>query len=528
MIKPSLALIGVCTTAIAVVAAGLASVAVQAAPAGPPLTVFATDDTYTRPSLTVPAGQAGALVVGGLSGAVTYVKFSVNSVPSGSAPLHALLMLTPVRLAATPIATQIDVHSVADTGWSEHTLMSSQAPAIGPVIATSTVNVTDIKARFDVSVAVSAPGVYAFALTMPPGSQQRMFVSKDGGGPQGGPQMVLLRSGSPTPPTAPPTGPPTTPPTGNCTVGAKLVPTCGVMLGVAPGAHTDQDSAQALTAFEAQVQHGQAIYHSYHRGIGSMFPDKQEIAISKQPGHPRALLVNWKPDVASWASIAAGNPAVDRYLDSLATYLKANYTQPFFFTVHHEPENDVIERPGSGYMAEDYAAMFRHVVLRLRVDGVTNLVTVMDYMAYAPWNVRPWFNALYPGDDVVDWIGWDMYGYSTPSSYGYGDFAEMLSRNAGLAQWPGIYAWAAARFSGKPFMVAEWGVWFNATDPTHQAAVFASVAAELAQYPQIKALVYFDTPSDGGKSTLVNATPGSLAAFQALEQQPIFQVNMSP
>ena len=196
--------------------------------------------------------------------------------------------------------------------------------------------------------------------------------------------------------------------------------------------------------------------------------------------------------------------------------------------MHHEPENDVIERPGSGYMAEDYAAMFRHVVLRLRGDGVTNLVTVMDYMAYAPWNVQPWFNALYPGDDVVDWIGWDMYGYSTPAAYGYGDFAEMLSRNAGRPQWPGIYAWAAARFPDKPFMAAEWGVWYDAADPNHQAAVFGSVTAELAQYPQIKALVYFDTPQDGGKSTLVTSTPASLAAFQAMEQQPIFQVSMSP
>ena len=101
--------------------------------------------------------------------------------------------------------------------------------------------------------------------------------------------------------------------------------------------------------------------------------------------------------MASWASIAAGNPTVDRYLDRLAAYLKANFTQPFFFTVHHEPENDVIERPGSGYTAADYAAMYRHVVLRLRGDGVTNLVTVMDYMAYAPWNTKPWFNAALPG-----------------------------------------------------------------------------------------------------------------------------------
>lgn len=534
MIKPSLGMIGVCATALAVVAAGLASVTVQAAPAGPPSTVFATDDTYVRPSLTSPAGQAGALVVGGSADAVTYVKFAVDSLPDGSDPLRVSLLLTPVRLAAVSASTEIDVHSVADTSWSEDTLTDSGAPALGPIIASSTLPVDAMSLRLDISVAIGRAGVYAFALTTPSDSPQRLFVSKEGGGPAGGPMMVMFRSSSPIPPptgppTQPPTQPPTSPPTGppgSCVTGPKLVPSCGVLMGVAPGAHTGQDPAAALTAFESEVGHDQQIFHSYHRGIGSMFPNREEIAISQQAGHPRALFINWKPDVASWGSIANGNPMIDRYLDRLASYLQANYTQPFFFTVHHEPENDVIERPGSGYTAADYAAMYRHVVLRLRGDGVTNLVTVMDYMAFAPWNVQPWFNQLYPGDDVVDWIGWDMYGYSTPGAYGYGDFAEMLQRNAGRSQWPGIYAWASTRFPNKPFMVAEWGVWYGQADPNHPAAVFASVDAELAQYPQIKALVYFDTPDDSGHSTLVGGTPGSLAAYRAMEQLPTFQVSM--
>jgi hypothetical protein len=300
------------------------------------------------------------------------------------------------------------------------------------------------------------------------------------------------------------------------------------MLGVAPGSRTTADPASALVAFEATVQHRQAIVHSYHRGVGSMFPSAEEIAIARQPGHQRALFINWKPQIASWASIAAGNLTVDRYLDRLASYLKANFNEPFFFTVHHEPENDVRERRGSGYTAEDYAAMYRHVVLRLRGDGVTNLVTVMDYMAYAPWNTKSWFNALYPGDDIIDWIGWDMYAYSRPNSYGYGDFAEMLSRNAGQSQWPGIYAWAAARFPTKPFMAAEWGVWYDRADPIHQAAVFASVGSEVLRYPQIKALVYFDTPNDSGRSSSVTATPMALVAYRAMSALPQFQVSYAP
>jgi hypothetical protein len=308
-------------------------------------------------------------------------------------------------------------------------------------------------------------------------------------------------------------------------LGPKLVPTCGVMLGVAPGAHTDMDRFAALAAFEAEVGHDQAIYHAYHNGEASYFPNAEEIAIARQFGHPRLLYLNWKPTGASWAEVAMGDPIIDRYLDNLATYIRRHFTSPFFFTVWHEPENEVTEAPGSGYTAEDYAAMYRHVVERLRGDGVDNLVTVMDYMSYPLWNTASWFADLYPGDDVVDWIAWDMYGFSVPHAYGYGDFAEMLTRTNAARTWPGMYAWAAQQFPDKPFMVGEWGVWYSGADPTHQADVFTSVAAEIAAYPQIKAMLYFDTPHDErGLDSLVSATAGGLAAYRDLVQQPMFQV----
>ena len=49
--------------------------------------------------------------------------------------------------------------------------------------------------------------------------------------------------------------------------------------------------------------------------------------------------------------------------------------------------------------------MFRYVINRLRADGVTNLVSVMVLMAYMPWIRQSWLDDLYPGDDVVDWVG---------------------------------------------------------------------------------------------------------------------------
>jgi hypothetical protein len=297
-----------------------------------------------------------------------------------------------------------------------------------------------------------------------------------------------------------------------------------VLWGAAAGAFTSTPREQALRDFEARTGRNQAIYHAYHRGTAELFPTPAEIALARDSVSPRILFLNWKPMVASWASIAQGNPQVDDFLDKLASHLKASFTEPFFFTVHHEPENDVGETAGSGRTASDYRDMYRHVISRLRADGVTNLVSVMNYLAYVPLDVKPWFGDLYPGDDVVDWVAWDTYAYSNPG-YGYGDFAEMVNRTSSARPtWPGFYDWAACQFPAKPLMLAEWGVWESKTNPTHKAYVYDTAGAEIQLFPRIKALLYFDSPDAGGRDSRVDSTPEALTAYQRLGQLPLFQL----
>ena len=95
--------------------------------------------------------------------------------------------------------------------------------------------------------------------------------------------------------------------------------------------------------------------------------------------------------------------------------------------MHHEAEDQVRARRGSGYTARDYAAMYRHVVNRLRAGGARNIVTVLVHMAYVQHTSKSWFNDMYPGDDVVDWIGFDTYAYSDPG-YGHGDLYSNCGR----------------------------------------------------------------------------------------------------
>ncbi|MEV6637564.1 glycosyl hydrolase [Actinoplanes sp. NPDC051470] len=313
-----------------------------------------------------------------------------------------------------------------------------------------------------------------------------------------------------------------------CRTGEKLVPTCGILWGVAPGAFTDQPGAVALAAFERKTERHQDIYHAYHRGERQLFPTREEIGIARERGRKRLLFLNWKPAGASWAEIAEGDKATDAFLDRLAVHIRKNFPEQFFFTVHHEAEDNVREKAGSGYTAEDYSKMYRHVVKRLRAHGVDNLVTVLVHMAYVPHTTQSWFERMYPGDDVVDWIGFDTYAYSDPG-YGHGDLTELLNRKmTSKPSWPGFYDWAVTRHRSKPLMVAEWGVWSSTKNPGHKADFYREMARQIPHFTNIRAMVHFDTPhNQKGQDSRVDATRESLAAYRRLGRLPVFQVEVT-
>jgi hypothetical protein len=310
-----------------------------------------------------------------------------------------------------------------------------------------------------------------------------------------------------------------------CRTREKLIPTCGALVGVAPAAHTSKAKEQALLDFESRVEHTQQIYHAYERGDAQLFPTPEQIALTEDPLNPRTLFINWKPKSAEWGAIAAGDPETDAFLDRLAEHIKANFDKPFFFTVHHEPENDVDPTPGSNMEASDYAAMYRYVVERLRGAGVDNLVTVMNYMGYLKWVEKPWHEDLYPGEDVVDWIGLSGYGQSLYDD-GESDFGEIVDQTKGESAWPGFYHWVAREHPDKPMMLAEWGVFHEEKYPEHQRAVFQAARYQMAHYPRLKAIVYFESPDAEGRNSEVHQNQDTLDAFRELMRSPYFDVRL--
>lgn len=303
-----------------------------------------------------------------------------------------------------------------------------------------------------------------------------------------------------------------------CTVTAKLIPSCGAWWGIAPEIFTGMSSARALQRAEDRMGRPADILHVYHRGK-ELFPTDREIELARDPARPRLLLINWKPSFDhTWAEIAGG--AIDDRIDRLAANIRQTFPERFFLTVHHEPENDVDATEGSGMTAADYTAMFRHVVLRLREQGVRNAVTVMTYMGAPNWANNAWFEQLYPGDDVVDWVAMDPYVDDRVR-----DFDGLVNKTRkDHAKWPGFYRWMQQRFPGKPIMVAEWGVFaHDAKQP-----FFASVRQQIRRYPQIKALVYFDSPHAPRGDTRFDASPAAERAFTELARDPYFRSTSVP
>jgi beta-mannanase len=303
-------------------------------------------------------------------------------------------------------------------------------------------------------------------------------------------------------------------------VSSILVSSCGIWWGAAAAVLGSESVDQALTNYETTIGRTVDIAHYYHRGT-QLFPTASEISRAHQAGAHRLLLENWKPENGStWAAVAAG--AQDAEIDAEAAHIKANFGDKFFLAIHHEPDDEVVATSGSGFTASDYAAMFRHVVLRLRGDGVSNIVTVMDFTGSPKWGSQSWYNAMYPGDDVVDWLAEDPYVVGPTGGSFDSDYDQMVNRTFSGYAFPGFYDWADQVGGNKPIMLAEWGVDDPASSPGYKAAKFNYMASHLGDMSRVKALVYWDSntfPNVG--TTRVDSSASSLAAFRALGSLPV-------
>ncbi len=449
-------------------------------------------------------GSAADVRVGSGSGSTktAYVHFTVPSADVGKVTSAALVL---TRTAHHLPSTTISARSVTGS-WNESALTAATAPATGATLGTRPVSAASNSVTFDVTSAVKGKPAASFALTSPITTDVAIFNSRESGA--AAPALVLKISND-----VPVTGG-----GGKCAVTTNMVSTCQVWLGDAPEAHALNYSptSSKLATDESFSGRKFDIVHDYSTN-GQLFPNADLLNLTAQG---RTLLENWKPSTSlTWAAVAAGK--ADATIDAEAAYLRSHVTRPFFLTIYHEPEDNVNASSGSGMTTADYVAMYRHTVARLHADGATMFRTVMNYMGYYHWDSMR--DALYPGDDVVDWIAWDPYMHY-PSNKTGGDFASLVNTAHGSS--PGFYSWATSKHPGKPLMLAEWGVYDDhlSGNPMGPAQFYGSVATELSRFPALKALVYFtmnpkDVPAGGATSPTITA-PG-LSAWRTLAQNPM-------
>jgi Glycosyl hydrolase family 26 len=311
---------------------------------------------------------------------------------------------------------------------------------------------------------------------------------------------LLACTGSKPTPTPTPSG-------GSATTsseGRVPTPATGAYLGTHFGG-TDEARKTALTALEAKIGRKFAIDHVYYRWSDT-FPSAYDTWTIAQG---RTLFLNWSSKAdngppVKWADIAAGGQ--DQVIDARARAIAA-LGVPVFMGFTHEPGGLVGTGRSKSGTTDDYRAAWRHVVERFRQAGTTNVTWVWTLTSYQFRNAD--VTPLYPGDDVIDWVGAD--GYANIS-------CPWLK--VGGTPFDQIFA-AASTFAAaheKPLMIAEFNVGEDPSNPAFKADWFEAAVTAVAKDPTIKALVSFN--SQESCAAVVDTSAQSVDGFAAMAESP--------
>jgi hypothetical protein len=140
------------------------------------------DSYVNEPSPTVNYGTSTALRVDGSPFVRSYLRFNVQG-------LAGTITKATLRVYATSSSSiGYDVRSVSDNSWDERTLNYTNAPAFGPVVASSGSFTGPIWKELDVTVLINGDGTYSLALTTPH-TTAIGFASREAGA--NAPQLVI-------------------------------------------------------------------------------------------------------------------------------------------------------------------------------------------------------------------------------------------------------------------------------------------------------------------------------------------------
>jgi hypothetical protein len=206
----------------------------------------------------------------------------------------------------------------------------------------------------------------------------------------------------------------------------------------------------------------------------------------------------------------------DAYISDFASQAAA-WGHPFFIRFNWEmngnwfPWSEGVNGNGPG----QYVAAWRHVHDLFVAAGASNVSWVWCPFV-DPGSSLQGLASLYPGDAYVDWTGLDGYNWGTnPSSArGWKSFDQLFSRSYGEI--------AEGIAPSKPMMIGEVGS--SEQGGSKAAWIQNALATVPAEYPKIRALLWFDKYDDGMDWPLETSTAAS-AAFAEGIQDPMYVGN---
>ena len=195
-----------------------------------------------------------------------------------------------------------------------------------------------------------------------------------------------------------------------------------------------------------------------------------------QEAHPELRDVETR-DKGGLRDIANG--VYDFYLEKWMLDLK-QFKHPVFVRMGHEMNDPYRYTWGpQNNKPEDFVAAWQHVVNYFKKSGIDNIIWVWSpHIAYGS------FDAYYPGDEYVDWVGVGTLNYGTVATWSnWWTFEEIFGR-----YYPGL-----DKFN-KPIMLSEFGSLAVGGD---REAWYRNAICEIPQkYPNLKALLFFHFNKD--------------------------------
>ena len=286
---------------------------------------------------------------------------------------------------------------------------------------------------------------------------------------------------------------------------------------------------------DAEQRYGRdfPVWHSYHPAGADHLPmspvgqtGAAEVAHAEAGGIP---LVSWKP-VEDWSTATGNDAGVNAMIQQAGRNVRAVAPHPVMLTIYHEPQDNVGGgtdcpiKPGNpaGNTPATYRAMWANVERQFAAVGATNVVWVMNYMSYDKWDCL--LDELWPGDNLVDWVGFDAY-------QGRGSWDDTVGRYYRLLN---DHARPGHDYAGKPYILMEFGSNNPDQPPSWTCQIYADAKAALdaGDYPNLRGYLIWDSHANGANNRTDQTADGTpdpdeQAAFNAFANDPLLEPRIS-